>query len=270
MNMLVVIFWRYDLVANVVKSLLMTCQPGALGSQISADVKALEFTGVVDLYCMRLRRRIPFLECGVELTEGSMSAHCSCMHGAETEIYWNLLLVSQTEHCLQVYNVRFLRSTKRCPWPFPGWPGSSHTWNGLRLHFDIQHWGDRIRIPKKHMNLLLRCVFCRSQVPAGRLNTQHYASENCSQGEERRHRQKNLQRCFEASRLLFQINAEALPPSEDFLYFGRKITQNKKDWTTVYQNLRKAKRWWVMCGDFSHKCHRKMLWVGNMKSIISL
>ena len=45
---------------------------------------------------------------------------------------------------------------------------------------------------------------------------------------------------------MFQINAEALPPSEDFLYLGRTIIQNKKDWTTVNQNLWKAKRWWVM------------------------
>ena len=46
------------------------------------------------------------------------------------------------------------------------------------------------------------------------------------------------------SRVLFQINAEALPPSDAFLYLGQKITYYNSDWMAVYQNLRKARRRW--------------------------
>ena len=31
---------------------------------------------------------------------------------------------------------------------------------------------------------------------------------------------------------------------EAFLYLGRTIAYNNSDWTAVYQNLRKAWRWW--------------------------
>ena len=44
----------------------------------------------------------------------------------------------------------------------------------------------------------------------------------------------------------FQINAEALPPSEALTYLGRKIFYNNSDWAAVYQNLRKAWRRWEM------------------------
>ena len=44
----------------------------------------------------------------------------------------------------------------------------------------------------------------------------------------------------------FQINAEALPPSEALPYLGRKIFYNNSDWAAVYQNLRKAWRRWEM------------------------
>ena len=46
-------------------------------------------------------------------------------------------------HHPQVYNVSFLRSIKRCPLPFHVFPVSSRMWNGLRLHFNRQHWGYR-------------------------------------------------------------------------------------------------------------------------------
>ena len=47
-----------------------------------------------------------------------MTAHLLHMHRKESTIDWSQLLVSQTEHQPQMYDVRFLRSTKRCPCPF--------------------------------------------------------------------------------------------------------------------------------------------------------
>ena len=70
--------------------------------------------------------------------------------------------------------------------------------------------------------------------------------EKCKQGEERRLRRETLQHCFKAIRVLFQINADTLPPSEAFPYLGRKIAYNKIDWAAVYLNLRKARRRWGM------------------------
>ena len=48
MNFLVVLFQRYGLAYNVSKSSTMTCQTGELRSGMSAEAKALKFTGVVD------------------------------------------------------------------------------------------------------------------------------------------------------------------------------------------------------------------------------
>ena len=151
------------------------------------------------------------------------------MHSTEPVIDWIRLPVSQTEHQPLVYDVSFLRSTKRFPCPFPGFLGSSHTCNGLRLHFISQHLGDRIRILEEHPNPLPLCERCGSQVPAGSLNTCHYAWEKCNQGEESRLRCKTLQHCFKASRVSSQINVETLPLSEDFPYLERTITYSNSD-----------------------------------------
>ena len=175
-----------------------------------------------------------------------MTAHRRHMHGKEPAIDWDRLPVCQTEHHPYVYNVRFTRLTKRCPSPFPCCPGSVSTWNGLHSHFNSHKWGDSIRTLEEHPNPLPMCEGCGRQVPGGRPNTRNCASKNCKQGEECRRRHNNLQRCFEASRVSFQINAETLPPSEAFPYLVWKITYNNRNWEAVYQNLRKARRRWVM------------------------
>ena len=54
MNVLVILFQRYGLAANVAKSCLMTYQPGALRSGMFTEAKALKCTGVGDSYHMRL------------------------------------------------------------------------------------------------------------------------------------------------------------------------------------------------------------------------
>ena len=81
---------------------------------------------------------------------------------------------------------------------------------------------------------------------AGRLSKCHYTSEKCNQREERRLRRETLQRCFEASRVSFHINAKTLPPLEALPYLGQTISYNNSDWTAVYLNLRKARRRWGM------------------------
>ena len=71
-------------------------------------------------------------------------------------------------------------------------------------------------------------------------------SANFKQGEEQRLRRETLQSFFEASKVLFQINAEAMPPLEDLPYLGRPIAYNNSNWPAIYQNLMKARSWWRM------------------------
>ena len=152
--------------------------------------------GTVHLSHMILRRRMHCIECGVELTAGSMTVNHLFMHGTELAIDWNQLLVSQTEYHPQAYGVRFPQTKKRRPWPFPGCTGYSCTWCGLCSHFSSQNWGGSTRIPEEHPNPLPKCEFCRGQVPGGRLNNRHYASDNCKHGEEQRIWCETLQFCF--------------------------------------------------------------------------
>ena len=86
MNILVGLFRRYGITANVSKSLTMTCQPGALMLEMSEEANDLKCTGLGDSYRVILRQLIPFLECGFELTAGSITAQLCCMHGTEPEI----------------------------------------------------------------------------------------------------------------------------------------------------------------------------------------
>ena len=68
----------------------------------------------------------------------------------------------------------------------------------------------------------------------GSLNTWYYASENCKEGEEQIRQSKNLQLCFEASRVSLQINEEALPPLEAFPYLVHSISYNNRYWEALY------------------------------------
>ena len=70
MNVLVGLFWRYGLASNIAKSHMITYQPGILPWGMLEEAKALMCTGVGDSYQVRLKRRIPCPECGVELTAG--------------------------------------------------------------------------------------------------------------------------------------------------------------------------------------------------------
>ena len=141
MNVLVGLFRRYDLASNVSKSRTMAYQFGALRAGMSEEDMTLKCTRVGDSERVRLRRRIPCPDCGVELTAGSTTAHRRRMHSTDPAINWSWLPVSQTVHQPQLYNVSFPRATKRYPRPFPGCSGSYHIWNLFHLHFNGQHWG---------------------------------------------------------------------------------------------------------------------------------
>ena len=112
--------------------------------------------------------------------------------------------------------------------------------------------------PGRTPQSLPRCERCGIQVPSGRLNTHHYASEKFNQGEERHIRRETLQHCFEASKVSFQINAETLPPLEAFTYLGCTIAYNNRNWASVYQNLHKAWKMWEMLARVLEKTRERV------------
>ena len=107
-----------------------------------------------------------------------MTAHRLRMHRTESVIDWSWLTFIQTVYQHQVYDISLPRMTNHCPCPLYGCPESSLTWNVLRSHFNIQHWGDWIRILEEHPKTLPRCKKCGIQVPTGRLSNLQYMSEN--------------------------------------------------------------------------------------------
>ena len=157
MNVLISLFWRYGLKANIAKSHTMTCQNGKLRSGMSEEAGERKYTGVGDYYRKRLRKRITCPEFGFKITTGSMIAHRSRMHGVEPEIDWNRVPASQTEHHPQVYDVSFPRTEKQCPRPFPECLGYSRTCTNLQNNFRSQQWGDIIRILEEHPTPFPKC-----------------------------------------------------------------------------------------------------------------
>ena len=112
MKVLVGLFRSYGLGSNLSKSRTMSCQPGALQARILEESMVLKCMGVGDSYQVRLQRRIPCLECVVDLSTGSMTAHRRYIHRMEPEIGWSRQPFIQTEHQPKVYDVSFPRSTK--------------------------------------------------------------------------------------------------------------------------------------------------------------
>ena len=119
LNFLIGLLHRYTLVLNFVRSKSMTCHPGTLRSRVSEEAVGQHCTGRGDKYRERLRRRILFPDCGVELNAGSMTAHRRCTHGTGPEIDWNQIPVSQMEHITQLFDIILLTGTSQCPCPFP-------------------------------------------------------------------------------------------------------------------------------------------------------
>ena len=79
---------------------------------MSEEDMALKCTKVGDSYRVRLLRRIPCPECGVDLTVGSMMAHHRRIYVTEPATNWIQRLVIQTVHQPQVYDVILPQLTK--------------------------------------------------------------------------------------------------------------------------------------------------------------
>ena len=90
------LFCRSVLLANVVKSKSMTCQPGTLQCEMSEEVVGQQCTERGETYHQWLRRHISYLYCRVELTAGLMTAHRRRIRGADPEVDWNQFPVSHT------------------------------------------------------------------------------------------------------------------------------------------------------------------------------
>ena len=91
--MLIGLFRRISLEDNITKSKKMIFQPGDIWSGMSADAFTRRRTGEGKNYHDHLRRQIPFPECGVEMTAGSLTDHHRRMHGTKPEIDQERLLV---------------------------------------------------------------------------------------------------------------------------------------------------------------------------------
>ena len=152
----------------------MTCQPGELRLGISEDAVGRRYKGVVASYREQPHRWIICPEYGVELTAGSMKAHRRRIQRTEPAIYWNQLLVSQTEHPPQVYDVRLPKGTTPLPWTFSKCLGSYWTWNGIRNHFNWQHWVDSTRILEEHPTPFRKSDHCVSHPPPWKRKSCHY------------------------------------------------------------------------------------------------
>ena len=108
------------MVKNVTKSKTTTCQPVAIRSGVSEQAIRWISTKKGETHRECLRRKMLYIDCGVDITMGSMTSHCQLIHGINTEIDWDRLLVSQHENLPQAYKVRFLKTTNKCHCPVPG------------------------------------------------------------------------------------------------------------------------------------------------------
>ena len=98
MKVLIGIFWKYGLAADVAKSGTMICRPSDFRSGMSEQARELKGKGLGDSYHERLYQQIPRPECRVKITAGLMTSHPFRMHSMEPAIDWDHMTVSQKEH----------------------------------------------------------------------------------------------------------------------------------------------------------------------------
>ena len=108
LNVLIRLFHRVGLMANITKSNTTTFQLVDICTWVSEEVFSWSITGYVATYWERLQRCIPCPYCGVELKCFSMTVNCILFHGPDPVIDWDQLSVSQMEHLPTIYDVRFL------------------------------------------------------------------------------------------------------------------------------------------------------------------
>ena len=87
-------------------------------------------------YQERIGKRLPCLDCRMELMTGSMIAHRRRLHGTDQAIDCERLPVSHMEHLPQVLEVSFTRVTNKWQSHLPGRPGSSRIWSVLRKKYE--------------------------------------------------------------------------------------------------------------------------------------
>ena len=145
-----------------------------------------------------------------------MTAHRKRQHRIDPAINWDWLPVSQTDLPPQVFEVSFPRVMTKYQCPFPGCPGSSHTWICLRNHFKRHHWRDSMIILNEHLSLFPHCDRCGRKVLPWILNNWHYTTEQFRLGEELRRQWETLHHYFEVSKLTIRVNPEPLETNSAF------------------------------------------------------
>ena len=110
LNIIIGLFRRYGLVANVSKSNSITCHPGEIQSGMLEELVGRQCMVRGDTCREIFRRRFPFPDCGVDLTGVSMTVHQQRIHGTEPDINWNRLPVSQMDHIPHSWIIRRLDS----------------------------------------------------------------------------------------------------------------------------------------------------------------
>ena len=116
LNVLISLFCRFRLMANIEKYRTMPFQLGAIHTEMSEKDVNRRSTGNVATYRQHLQRRITCPECGVELTAGSMMAYVWRLHGTYPNIDWGHLPSSQIEHLPHGYeeNPAWAKGLIRC------------------------------------------------------------------------------------------------------------------------------------------------------------
>ena len=139
-NIILGLFLRIGLMANVFKFKTKTCQPGEICLGMSEEAVGRKSTGKGATYREKLRRCMPYPDSGVDLAEGFMTSCHRRLHGTDPAIYWDWLPVSQKENLPHLFEVNFPRVMTTCQVPFLGCHGLSLTWSVLRNHFNRRHW----------------------------------------------------------------------------------------------------------------------------------
>ena len=243
LNVLVSLFRRFGLQANVTKTKAMTCFPGATRQGISPESYARRMTGVGDTYRERLRRRVTCPECNKELAAGSLRQHRRMAHGIEPGVNWDMLPVSQAETEPVQYDVSFPTHVREVQCPIC--PGRCRTRAGLRNHFGRRHWNDILCITEE-IYPFPRCEKCGHQVPPTHLNNRHYNTDTCRLGAQRKRRREQLQQQYEANQVVINVNGTPLEKVGTFVYLGRPIAYNNSDWPAIHRNLKRAQQRWGM------------------------
>ena len=182
-NVLIWLFRRIRFMANVAKSKTTTWQPGAIHTGMPEEAFSKRRKGELATYRNCMRQHIPCPECGVELTAGSMTAHCRLLHGTEPSIDCDWLTVSQTEHLPLVYEFILLTNMQSCQCPFPRCNMTSQIRSVLQNNFIRIHWRESILIIEEHPTLFPHYEHCKRQVTPWLLKNWHYNKKACRLGQ---------------------------------------------------------------------------------------